>query len=49
VNLGGPVEVIYDDAARGVYAVTSDACNVYWLSGPDYDKNEPSALFARRR
>jgi hypothetical protein len=46
---GGPVEVIYDDTARGVYAVTSDACNVYWLSGPDYDKNEPSALFARRR
>jgi hypothetical protein len=47
---GGPAKQIYrDDARDGVQAITGDACNVYWVAGPDFGTKRPPALFARRR
>jgi hypothetical protein len=46
---GAPEEVWRDDARNGIQAITTDACNVYWVAGPDYDASAPPAVFARRR
>jgi hypothetical protein len=47
---GGPVETIYEDTARdGIQAVTSDACNVYFVAGPNQDAADPPGLFVLGR
>ena len=40
---------VYYSVNDGSDVVTSDACNVYWVAGIDFDDSNPPALFARGR
>jgi hypothetical protein len=47
---GGKAKQIFKDAGRnGIQSITGDACNVYWVTGPDYNQQRPPALYVRRR
>lgn len=47
---GGAAREIYrSDTRDGIEAISGDACNVYFVAGPDYKAQRAPALFVRRR